>query len=832
MINLFERIEKPASEKIIEPRDIFMSLPSKDHDYQYSRDVQTEVWKKWFDQRDEKNTIIKMNTGSGKTVVGLMILQSCLNEGKGPAVYVVPDHFLEEQVQKEAARLGIKTTTDMDDYYYTENKSILVMTIQKLVNGKSIFGMRKKGNYPIESIVIDDVHACLEIISSQCMLKIPRKHQLYDELANVFKSALSEYDDFKFREIVEKKYPREQMLVPFWIWQKKHTKVYQTLQNYDNDDESNQFLFFSLPLLKDSFITCNCIFTASYIEISPKGIPIDLISSFENAKRRVFMSATLADDSVFVSTIGLKSEEIGAIITPERANDVGDRLLLFPKYLNNKITDEEIKNKIAEIAKQYNVVVIVPSEDRSRFWEDRANCIANKDNISDAVSRLKSGVHVGLVVMINRYDGVDLPDNACRMLVIDSLPPLRSEYDKYLHSIDANTEIYLREQIQRIEQGMGRGVRSPSDSCCIVYMGDNLADVLLRQKGYTYFSQATEAQFELSKSVWSVFKQQYQSPTIDEVFEIAEYSLQRAPDWIKNSRERLSTVTYSTTTRINPVTISLRKAYENYRKGMCVDSVKELEYIMNSEIDECCKGYLMQVKAEYTNLTDPSKAQQILLSAKKLNARVLTPIEGIQYDKVINNAPQAKAINDYLLSNFNDPNEFILYLNGLLERLDFSVDADTFEQAIKDLGKLLGFKSTRPDKEYSGEGPDNLWAVGNNEYWVIECKNEAVSDTISKEYCNQLGGSVRWFQKNYGKDFKCVPVLIHHSSMLDKQATVVDGMRVITKKEMQALIDIIKQFGTSLAHVTNWGGEKASGELLLNSKLRPCDILQYYLKML
>ncbi len=58
-----------------------------------------------------------MNTGSGKTVVGLMILQSCLNEGKGPAIYVVPDKYLVAQVCDEAKKLGILAVTDKDDYY-------------------------------------------------------------------------------------------------------------------------------------------------------------------------------------------------------------------------------------------------------------------------------------------------------------------------------------------------------------------------------------------------------------------------------------------------------------------------------------------------------------------------------------------------------------------------------------------------------------------------------------------------------------------------------------------------------------------------------------------
>ena len=51
-----------------------MALPAKNKNYGYPRDVQTEVWKQWFDKRSEKNIIIKMNTGSGKTVVGLTIL--------------------------------------------------------------------------------------------------------------------------------------------------------------------------------------------------------------------------------------------------------------------------------------------------------------------------------------------------------------------------------------------------------------------------------------------------------------------------------------------------------------------------------------------------------------------------------------------------------------------------------------------------------------------------------------------------------------------------------------------------------------------------------------
>ena len=81
-MNLLSKLSSSTKAKTIEPREIFMTLPSKAPGYGYPRDVQSEVWKKWFDIRNEKNVILKMNTGSGKTVVGLIMLQSCLMKKK------------------------------------------------------------------------------------------------------------------------------------------------------------------------------------------------------------------------------------------------------------------------------------------------------------------------------------------------------------------------------------------------------------------------------------------------------------------------------------------------------------------------------------------------------------------------------------------------------------------------------------------------------------------------------------------------------------------------------------------------------------------------------
>ncbi len=167
------------------------------------------------------------------------------------------------------------------------------------------------------------------------------------------------------------------------------------------------------------------------------------------------MSATLADDSVFVSALGLNTEDMKNIITPENANDIGDRLIIFPKYVNSDISEIEIKEKIEKIAEKYNVVILVPSFSRAKFWDERGIRTATKDNIDKIVAALKSGKHVGKIIFVNRYDGIDLPGDACRMLVIDGLPPLNSIKDRYIQSVAPQSTVLLRNKSKELSKAWG-----------------------------------------------------------------------------------------------------------------------------------------------------------------------------------------------------------------------------------------------------------------------------------------------------------------------------------------------------------------------------------------
>ena len=53
---------------------------------------QERVLAEWFSSRkDEKNNIIKLHTGEGKTLIGLLLLHSKINSGEGPCLYICPN---------------------------------------------------------------------------------------------------------------------------------------------------------------------------------------------------------------------------------------------------------------------------------------------------------------------------------------------------------------------------------------------------------------------------------------------------------------------------------------------------------------------------------------------------------------------------------------------------------------------------------------------------------------------------------------------------------------------------------------------------------------------
>ena len=817
----FTQLGINSIQKQINPRDIFMALTGKDNKYQYPRDVQGEVWKQWFNVRQNKDTIIKMNTGSGKTLVALLILQSCLNEGVGPALYVVPDKFLVEQVKTQADALGIKVTDTENDLDYQRKKAILVIGIQKLVNGKSIFGLREENNYPIGSVVIDDMHACISCIQEQFSITVPRTNVLYNLIANLFYDDMNAQAEGRFNEIVNSQNTFDNMMVPFWSWQEKITQVYQILAS----NRENDAVKFKFDLIKDCLKLSHCYISAKEISIIPNCTPIQKITSFDEAKRRIYMSATLPDDSPFSTVMGLDFDKKMTVISPEKANDIGERLIVVPKIINKDITEFEVRNAIAQKAEDYNVVVLVPSYAMAECWKSLGGIVLNSSNISQGIGLIKNN-DKGLYVFVNRYDGIDLPDDACRIIVVDGLPNISNMNDRYEQEIVRKSKRIQREQIQRIEQGMGRGVRSSNDYCLVYLLGNQLTNVLYSDDGYEFFSNATKAQFKLSEKMC----EQIEGQTIDEIMEIGNYLLERNSDWVEVCKNGISSVEYVKTINVSKYAVAIRKAFNYALYGDYQKAASMITELVNDEDNVRLKGYYKQMRAEYTNFFDKNSAQQILKSAKKDNMEILNPIEGIQFSKfAIANSSQTQIIIENINQRQLDANKLVLYADTILGDLKFEKDTSKrFENAIRDVFEMIGYNARQPEREV-GKGPDDFVMLGTGDYLVIECKNETITDTICKHDCNQLMGSFSWFNNLYqDQEISCVPIMIHNSNIFTYECSPSPQIKIMTPTLLNKFKENVRKCIVAIAQPNNFKNVQNMFNIIKTYKLDKDVIVQEY----
>jgi len=796
------------SERLIVPREIYAALPNRP--WPYLRLEQGEVLERWFDQRERRDVVIKQNTGGGKTAAGLLIAQSSLNEGFGPAAYLAPDTYLVAQARNEAARLGIAVTDNPRSAQFASGQAVLIATFQRLVNGMSVFGVVGDGRdvLDIGTVIVDDAHAALAITEGQFRLTVPKTHTAYRALIGLFeddliKQSRSTWEDIEAGE-------RQAVLrVPFWAWADRQDQVMDSLHPHRNDDEFK----FTWPLVKDVLPICAATVTSTAVEIRPPCPPIAKIPGFAGARRRIYLTATLADDSVLVTDLDAAQEMVMRPVTPQRAADLGDRMILAPLEINPNFDELAVMTLARDIAdgklagpgeeaKPLNVVVLVPSDRRAGAWEGFADKIWHVGDLEAGVAALKAG-HLGLVVMVNKYDGIDLPGEACRLLVIDGLPRVFDAAERRERAAGSPTPALLARSIQRVEQGMGRGVRDSEDYCAVLLLGADLTQALHNPKQFALFSPATRVQIDLSKQV----AVQIANEGIEAVRDAVAACLNRAPGWVRASRRALAEVRYDQHGVVRPTAVAERAAFDEAARGQYAQAAETLGIaagkLEQSHASE--RGWLKEQQAVYLHFIDAGTAQQVLAAANRDNPGVLRPLQGVPVAPVRSAQAQARRAADFLGKTYESGMDLVLGVKAMLQEIDWDPErTDAAEAAWELLGFHLGLGGERPEKLY-GKGPDNLWLLSGDQHAVIELKTGVTRNTpIAKKELGQLADSLNWYREHYTDTKDPVPVLVHPTSVCERSGTPPKDTRVVIPDTLARLKEAVTALAVALANGDGW----------------------------
>lgn len=823
-INFNALNQSQGAGSLIDPRDIFNALPTKPSGMNFLRGPQDQVLEKWFNRRTQRDIVVKLNTGGGKTLIGLLIAKSSLADGKGPVAYLVPDRYLVDQVIAEAGRLGIPVVNDPKLFAYSQGSAILVDTFQKLFNGRSVFGVggsagRSPSAQRPHTVIIDDAHACLSKAEQAFRLTIPSSHNAYNKLFELFTPALEDQSPAGFAALESKSSTGVQQ-VPYWSWTEKQRDVLATLQNLASEEDFQ----FSWPLIADALPICRAVFTSEALEIEAPCLPSDVVTGFGQAERRIYLTATLADDGILVSHLGAQPDAVTDPITPASAGDIGDRLILVPQQTHPSASVDEIRDLIVRLAKDRNVVVIVPSQRRAAYWQPHAQLVLDKNNLTTGVEQLRLNPRIGLVVLVNRYDGVDLPGDACHVLVVDGLPEAMSGTERIDQAQLAGSELLIARQVQRLEQGMGRATRSNDDHCVVFLLGNRLAERLHGSDARGCFSPATRAQLDLSEQVAT----QLEGTGLDALEAAALQCLGRDPDWLGISRATLAPLRYGSA-NVSDLSVASREAFEHAIAGDFNDARTSMQRAVDATTGPAEEGYVLQQYAAYEHHVNPAQAQQTQKAANRKNRSTLRPMDGVQYEKLSTpTLEQGATASATLQQLYSSGNDLLLGVNALLGDLSWSARSEGFEEAWQGLAEHLGFAGQRPERD-TGRGPDNLWALTDSSFHVIEVKNEVKkSHPVYKKHAEQLSNSMDWFRQTYGTKLVATPVLIHPRAMFDKKAAVPTGCRVINEEKLTSLCDAIRSFGTALADADTFRDAAGVGRLLASFGLTPTEFATRY----
>jgi replicative superfamily II helicase len=356
MVDFKKKLGAKSIEKKVNPVEIYDELDRKS-ETSILRPVQKEIltdW--WLHRREDKDLILKLHTGQGKTLIGLLMLQSRLNEKKGPCLYVCPNIYLLQQTCQEADKFGIGYVTINNDNSlldeFLNSDKILIVHVQKVFNGKSIFGVGGKFTR-VNTIILDDSHACIDSINDSFKIKVNNKHEMYTKFIQLFEDDLKGQGEGSFLEIKSGTY-NTLLPVPYWSWEDKKSEVIKIILQYIDDNSVK----FTWDLIKDNIESCQCFFSGYELEISPFISPVHQFGTFSKAEHKILMSATTQNDSFFIKGLGLDIKAVKNPLVYKDERWSGEKMILIPSLIHDRLDRTSIINKFAKPNATRNVGVV------------------------------------------------------------------------------------------------------------------------------------------------------------------------------------------------------------------------------------------------------------------------------------------------------------------------------------------------------------------------------------------------------------------------------------------------------------------------------------------
>lgn len=438
--------------------------------YEELRESQAAALDQYVANAGATDLAIELPTGYGKTLVALLIADFALEQGLSVAYLTGTKQLADQVIEQSRGLKGLDVVRFSARNYppaslaaYHGAKAVGVM------NYWTYFNTSPKVE-PADLVIFDDAHLAEQPLAGMFAIRIDR-HQsgpLYEQLCDLVLAHTDLYQSIDLMREGSAGPTTAPELIAFKHWNAISDRATQLLSE-GLPEQTRRFVW---PIVRPNLSACGLLIGPTAIEIRPYHPPTQTLPGYQNARQRLYLSATLGTMDDLQRRLGVG--RVLSIISNVPAGEVGERIFALNPSDANALEGVPLEFALSNAALAGRTAWLCASHSEADRVEEILRDRGMKsyrlraEGEDDVLDRWKSDQR-GHLVTAGRYDGLDFADDVCRLVIMPSVPAASTEFERFVMAYLCDAT-YMRHRVgQRVTQALGRANRREGDWA--VYFG-------------------------------------------------------------------------------------------------------------------------------------------------------------------------------------------------------------------------------------------------------------------------------------------------------------------------------------------------------------------------
>ena len=463
----------------------------------------------YYNEFKNKSKIgIKLPTGAGKTLIGLLILKAWLDDGKVVAI-ITWTNTLAQRIEQECRELKINSVRiwgkysnipdpqrERKKFLYSDGEAIGIFTYATYLESDI-------GTIP-DVLIIDDADLFIDQFIHYFQFSFRR-----DEFEDIYNDILNKFDEAYYPNVSSFKIQKNQFNTSVELIHFIHAKpLIRRIKDYFSPiiQSLNKFHPTRIGYEKnESRLDLFLMFISNHdITLQPFIFFLNNFNRIISVNQIILMSATLYSLGILQKNFGNYIDDFYIITENDlqnQPNTMGKRII-FPidecDIMRN--TGNGLK-AIQEIVNQFNRILILSySKPQAltilNFLQGKGVKAILYKNL-DEENIFKEDHSVNCLIVANRYNGLDFTSRICNTCIITNLPQIVTSQDSFYLNVLKDVNEVQERTANRIIQGVGRCNRELNDQSIYFILDDTMKAEMTQRKLLRFFPKQIISELRL-----------------------------------------------------------------------------------------------------------------------------------------------------------------------------------------------------------------------------------------------------------------------------------------------------------------------------------------------